>query len=127
MFKNICSRWKLQAKRSTSPLTILSPYITKDVALDLVKGKVGARIFTLFDVTVFATGGSDLGDIVRLMKNHEVYKLDGLHAKLVTDNTSFVTVGSQNLTEGGKHNLELSVSLKASAGYGHHRTMAGGG
>lgn len=112
MFKNICSRWKLQAKRSTSPLTILSPYITKDVALDLVKGKVGARIFTLFDVTVFATGGSDLGDIVRLMKNHEVYKLDGLHAKLVTDNTSFVTVGSQNLTEGGKHNLELSVSLK---------------
>lgn len=112
MFDDIYPRWKQQAKRSTNPLTILSPYITKDVALSLVKGKTGARIYTLFDTKVFATGGSDLDDIVGLMKDHEVYRLDGLHAKLVTDNTSFVTVGSQNLTEGGQHNLELNVSLE---------------
>jgi hypothetical protein len=111
MFDNIYPRWKQQAKRSTNPLIILSPYITKDVALSLVEGKAGARIYTLFETKVFATGGSDLEDIVGLMKDHEVYRLDGLHAKLVTDNTSFITVGSQNLTEGGQHNLELSVSL----------------
>jgi len=111
MFKDIYPRWKHQAKCSTNPLTILSPYITKDVVLSLLKGKVGAQIYTLFDTNVFASGGSDLDDIVGLMKNHEVYQLDGLHAKMVTDHSSFVTVGSQNLTEGGKHNLELSAHL----------------
>ncbi|MDS9592667.1 phospholipase D-like domain-containing protein [Pseudomonas sp. HTZ1] len=111
MFKDIHPRWQQQAKRSSQPLIILSPYITQDVALSLVKGKTGARIYTLFDTNVFATGGSDLEDIVELMQKHEVYQLDGLHAKLVTDKDTFVTVGSQNLTRGGKHNLELSVHL----------------
>lgn len=112
MYDDISPRWKQQAKRSTHPLTILSPYITQDVALNLLKGKTGARIYTLFEATVFAAGGSSLNDIVGLMKDHEVYRLDGLHAKMVTDHTSFVTIGSQNLTEGGKHNHELSVHLK---------------
>lgn len=112
MFKDISPRWRLQASRSTQPLIILSPYITKDVVHDLVEGKLGARIYTLFETIVFATGGSDLECIVDLMEDHKVYRLDGLHAKVVTDNASFITVGSQNLTEGGKHNLELSVHLK---------------
>ncbi|MDC3738140.1 hypothetical protein KDL27_20335 [Pseudomonas syringae pv. syringae] len=111
MFKDIHPRWQQEAKRSTQPLIILSPYITKDVALSLVKGKTGARIYTLFDTNVFATGGSDLEDVVELMQKQEVYQLDGLHAKLVTDKDTFVTLGSQNLTQGGKHNLELSVHL----------------
>ncbi|MGE8063900.1 hypothetical protein [Pseudomonas sp. NPDC089569] len=112
MFDDISPRWSQDAKRSTKPLTILSPYITGDVALGLVKGKVGARIYTLFDAEVFAAGGSSLKDIKGLMNAHQVYRLDGLHAKLVTDNASFVTVGSQNLTRGGQLNNELSVYLK---------------
>lgn len=112
MFKNIQRRWERETKSSTQPLIILSPYITQDVALNLLKDKAGARIYTLFDTNVFATGGSDLNVIVKLMEEHAVYQLDGLHAKLITDNSTFVTVGSQNLTEGGKHNLELSVHLK---------------
>ncbi|MDF9778897.1 hypothetical protein [Pseudomonas baetica] len=112
MYDDITPRWRQDAKRSTKPLTILSPYITGDVALGLVKGKVNARIYTLFDAKVFAAGGSSLDDIKGLMKAHQVYRLDGLHAKLVTDNASFVTVGSQNLTRGGQFNNELSVHLK---------------
>lgn len=115
MFENITNRWKQHAKRSTSPLTILSPYITKGTVMSLVAGKASASIYTLFNVEVFATGGSDLGDIVKLMAKHKVYKLDRLHAKVVTDHTSFITVGSQNLTQNGQHNLELSVSLNGEA------------
>ena len=112
MFDDISPRWRQDAKRSTKPLTILSPYLTGDVALGLVKGKVCARIYTLFDAEVFAAGGSSLDVIKGLMKDHQVYRLDGLHAKLVTDNASFVTVGSQNLTRGGQLNNELSVQFK---------------
>ncbi|MHC5194875.1 phospholipase D-like domain-containing protein [Pseudomonas frederiksbergensis] len=111
MYDEISPRWKQDAKRSTKPLTILSPYITGDVALNLVKGKAHARIYTLFEAEVFVARGSSLDDIKRLMKDHQVYRLDGLHAKLVTDNASFVTVGSQNLTRGGQFNNELSVHL----------------
>ncbi len=111
MFDDISSRWKQDAKRSAKPLTILSPYITGGVASDLVKGEIEARIYTLFNAEVFAAGGSSLEDIKGLMKAHQVYRLDGLHAKLVTDNASFVTVGSQNLTRGGQLNKELSVHL----------------
>jgi hypothetical protein len=111
MFDDISPRWMQDAKRSTKPLTILSPYITGDVALSLVKGKAHARIYTLFEAEVFVARGSSLDDIRRLMKDHQVYRLDGLHAKLVTDNASFVTVGSQNLTRGGQFNNELSVHL----------------
>lgn len=111
MFDDISLRWKQDAERATKPLTILSPYITGDVALGLVTGKVHARIYTLFDAEVFAAGGSSLDEIKILMRAHQVYRLDGLHAKLVTDNASFVTVGSQNLTRGGQYNQELSVHL----------------
>lgn len=111
MTGNVYERWKRHAKRSSSPLTILSPYLTGDTALSLLKPKIRARIYTLFDAKVFASGGSNLDDIEALMASHEVYRLDGLHAKLVTDHITFVTLGSQNLTEGGQHNLELSVDL----------------
>lgn len=112
MYNDISPRWIQDAKGSTKPLTILSPYITSELAHDLVKDKVGARIYTLFDAEVFAAGGSSLDEIKGLMETHLVYRLDGLHAKVVTDNASFVTVGSQNITRGGRLNNELSVHLK---------------
>ena len=46
MFDDISPRWRQDAKRSTRPLTILSPYITGDVALGLLKGKVGSQNLT---------------------------------------------------------------------------------
>ncbi|POA16915.1 hypothetical protein C1886_24735 [Pseudomonas sp. FW300-N1A1] len=112
MFEDISPRWKQAAKGASKPLTILSPYITEDVALNVLKGKKGARIFTLFEPEVFAAGGSSLASIRALLKDHQVFRLDGLHAKVVTDNDSFITLGSQNLTKGGLYNRELSVHLK---------------
>lgn len=41
---------------------------------------------------------------------HEVYELKNLHTKIVMDEDSFVTLGSQNLTDrGAGRNLELNV------------------
>lgn len=117
---DISVQWRSKCKRSTTSLTILSPYITGDSALSLVEGKPDARVYTLFKAQVFASGSSQIEAIARLVREgYQVFHLPNLHAKVVMDGSSFVTIGSQNLTgRGSKINRELSVCLQGDASLG---------
>lgn len=111
---DITYQWRSRGRKASTPITILSPYITGDCALRLVKGKPGARVYTLFEPFVFATGGSSIDSIAELVKEPgcEVFHLDRLHAKVVMDEETFASLGSQNVTHAGSNkNLELSVCL----------------
>jgi len=114
--RKVASLWRVKARASTSPLTILSPFITGELCASLVEGNANARIYTRFDVPLFASGGSSLDQLEALLRSgHQLFKIDDLHAKVVMDESSFVTIGSQNLTKRGKlHNKELSASFTSS-------------
>lgn len=114
--RKAASLWRAKAKASTSPLTILSPFITGELCASLVDGKASARIYTRFDVQLFASGGSSLDQLEALLTaGHQLFKIDDLHAKVVMDESSFVTIGSQNLTKRGRlHNKELTASFTSS-------------
>lgn len=111
--RKAASHWSVMAKASTTPLTILSPFITGELLSSLVAGKEGVRIYTRFDVQLFASGASSIDQLAKLIADdHQVFRINDLHAKVVMDENSFATVGSQNLTTRGRlHNLELTVSL----------------
>ncbi|MGP0171314.1 hypothetical protein ACSVIJ_05450 [Pseudomonas sp. NCHU5208] len=111
--RKVASLWRIKARAATSPLTILSPFITGELCTSLVEGKANARIYTRFDVPLFASGGSSLDQLEALLRaGHQLFKIDGLHAKVVMDESSFVTIGSQNLTKRGRlHNKELSAAF----------------
>lgn len=113
--RKIARHWSAKARTSTSPLTILSPFITGTLCKSLVAGKVNAKIYTRFDVPLFASGGSCLNQLEALLRDgHELFKIDDLHAKVVMDEDSFVTIGSQNLTKRGRlHNKELTASFSS--------------
>ena len=93
-----------------------SPFITGELCASLVEGNANARIYTRFDVPLFASGGSSLDQLEALLRSgHQLFKIDDLHAKVVMDESSFVTIGSQNLTKRGKlHNKELTASFTSS-------------
>ncbi|MCK1788997.1 phospholipase D-like domain-containing protein [Pseudomonas violetae] len=108
--QNLTKTWQSQFEGATTQITVLSPYITPNDTLPLLKDK-DARIYTLFQVRDFVSGASDIKFLTSLVKaKHQVYELKTLHAKVVMDEDSFVTLGSQNLTDrGAGGNLELNV------------------
>jgi len=110
---NIAPLWLSKARKSSTPLTILSPYLSGNDARLLVANKPSARIYTLFDLEVFASGASSLDLVASLVTNgSQVFHLENLHAKVVMNEDGFVCLGSQNLTRRGKSkNRELSVHL----------------
>lgn len=111
--RKVASLWRVKAKATNAPLTILSPFITGELCTSLVEGKANARIYTRFDVPLFASGGSSLDQLEALLRaGHQIFMIDDLHAKVVMDESSFVTIGSQNLTKRGRlHNKELTASF----------------
>lgn len=108
--QNLTKSWQSQIEAATTQITVLSPYITPNDTLPLLKNK-DARIYTLFQVRDFVSGASDINFLTSLVNaKHQVYELKTLHAKVVMDEDSFVTLGSQNLTDrGAGGNLELNV------------------
>lgn len=110
---NIAPLWRSKARKSSTPLTILSPYLSGNDAQLLVANKPSTRIYTLFDLEVFASGASSFDLVADLVtKGSQVFHLEHLHAKVVMDEDGFVCLGSQNLTRRGKSkNRELSVHL----------------
>lgn len=106
-------RWLRDANQAETPIIILSPYITGDTVSSLASSPAGANIYTLFNSAVFASNSSSLAAITALVKGgRQVFMVDNLHAKVVTDRSSFVTIGSQNLTTRGRRiNKEVTVHL----------------
>ncbi|EKT4532185.1 phospholipase D family protein [Pseudomonas putida] len=103
-------RWKMQIQEATTPLTVLSPYITKNSTLKMLAQKQ-ATFYTRFEVRDFVCGASTLAAFKHLLANKcRIYEIKDLHAKVIMDEEDFVTLGSQNLTyRGSTENKELSA------------------
>ncbi len=107
---NVAKRWQRQIREASTPLTVLSPYITRNKTLDRL-AKKRATFYTRFEVRDFVSKASTLAAFRLLLdRKCKIYEVKNLHAKVIMDQSSFVTLGSQNLTfNGATRNLELSV------------------
>lgn len=102
--------WKLKGSKATKPIVLLSPYLTGSTAQELLRASAKGRVYTLFDAELFASRASSLSVLKQLMEaGHQLFHLDGLHAKVVIEPNAFATLGSQNVTSRGARNLELSA------------------
>lgn len=107
---NLAPRWNRQIREATTPLTVLSPYITENSTLKLLANKQ-ATFYTRFEVRDFVCMASTIAAFKLLLINKcTIYEVKDLHAKVIMDEADFVTLGSQNLTfRGASKNKELSV------------------
>jgi hypothetical protein len=81
-----------------------SPYVTGSCAdrVLLVAGGGDVELYTVFTAEDFACGASSLRCLQRLIEGGvKVYHLPDLHAKMLLVPGQVVTIGSQNLTNGG--------------------------
>ncbi|MBM5458641.1 hypothetical protein H8F21_13810 [Pseudomonas sp. P66] len=103
-------RWQKQIREASTPLTVLSPYITTNSTLELL-AKKQATFYTRFEVRDFVCLASTLAAFKLLLDAKcKIYEVKDLHAKVIMDEADFVTLGSQNLTfRGSAENKELSV------------------
>jgi len=101
--------WLDLARGASSPILMLSPYLTGPLAKQILSTSARSRIYTQFDAELFASRASSLPVLQQLLEaGHELFHLDALHAKVVIEPKKFATVGSQNVTSKGQKNLELS-------------------
>jgi hypothetical protein len=108
-FRNISRRWKKEASNSEE-FVFLSPYITSSTAetVLLLDGGPNCTIYTCFKAENFACRASSLKTLKKLIQNGcELFHIEGLHAKVMISD-DFISVGSQNLTNKGRTNLEAS-------------------
>lgn len=102
--------WKLKGGKATKPIVLLSPYLTGPFAQKILSASGKGRVYTLFDAELFASRASSLSVLKQLIEaGHQLFHLDGLHAKVVIEPNAFATFGSQNVTSRGVRNLELSA------------------
>ena len=113
-FGNIGHRWRNELRQARQRVVVLSPYITSPLA-ELVLGCALpniCEIYTVLSVETFVVGASSIDTLIELQKRgYSLYELEGLHAKIVIVDESFASIGSQNLTQKGKSNLEASVAI----------------
>ncbi len=112
--KSIDRRWKKEIAKAQKSITFLSPYLTSNTA-NLVFQKSPPEIITVctvFSFKNFVTGASSVKTLIQL-KNMGIrlLHLDSLHAKILTVDDKFASVGSQNLTFGGTRNKEASIII----------------
>lgn len=85
--------------------------MTGEMAIGRVDPR-SCKVFTCFSVAAYATGGSSIATVRRLIESGiEVRHIDRLHAKVVIAGSGFCSVGSQNLTSAGVRNREVSVAV----------------
>ncbi|VXB17268.1 phosphatidylserine/phosphatidylglycerophosphate/cardiolipin synthase family protein [Pseudomonas sp. 8O] len=102
--------WKSKGKKAKKQIRLISPYLTGKTAESVLGDSVKGSVYTVFDVEIFASGASDIFVFKRLMeRGHQLFHLEGLHAKVVIGSDGFATLGSQNITSKGERNLELSA------------------
>ena len=102
--------WRSKRKKDKKSIVLLSPYLTGPLANEILSAATEGRVYTLFDIELFASRASSLSVLKQLIEaGHLLFHLDDLHAKIVIDPNAFVTFGSQNVTSRGARNLELST------------------
>nr|NLU59021.1 phosphatidylserine/phosphatidylglycerophosphate/cardiolipin synthase family protein [Pseudomonas sp. BIGb0427] len=112
---NIVPLIKEQLQNDKVDLKIFSPYLTGSAALEIAQLGKSAKVYTLVNVQVLASGASSYSAIKALLKKKKipVYYLPNLHAKMVVAKDRFVTLGSQNFTErGATANFETNVRVR---------------
>lgn len=111
--RNIARAWRLAAANAPpGMLIVLSPYITSNTAESVLSAGIMCAVHTVFEVELFASGASSLKTLRALAANgHALFHIPLLHAKVVLDPNSFVSVGSQNLTQAGTKKKEISVGF----------------
>ncbi|MNM47816.1 hypothetical protein D3C81_587900 [compost metagenome] len=111
---NIVPLIKEQLQNDKVDLKIFSPYLTGSAALEIAQLGKSAKVYTLVNVQVLASGASSYSAIKALLKKKiPVYYLPNLHAKMVVAKDRFVTLGSQNFTErGAGANFETNVRVR---------------
>ncbi|QXI40391.1 phospholipase D-like domain-containing protein [Pseudomonas xantholysinigenes] len=112
--RNIVPLLKAQLQNDPVDLKIFSPYLTGEVALEIARLGKSAKVYTLVNVPVLASGASSYATLKTLLDNQiAVYVLPDLHAKLIIAQDRFVTLGSQNLTQRGEtDNLEANIRVR---------------
>ncbi|MFK0089198.1 phospholipase D-like domain-containing protein [Pseudomonas sp. NPDC090755] len=112
--ENIVPLVKAELAGKSARLKIFSPYLTGSVALEIARLGKTAEVYTLVDTQVLASGASTFEAIDTLLENRiPVYRVPNLHAKMIVAEGVFVTVGSQNLTNGGeRRNREVSLRFR---------------
>lgn len=112
-FGDISEHWQKQSLSATAAsIKIFSPYITGRQTLQLASRHPSAEVYTVFDAELFVAGASSLHELRALIEAEvAVYHLPDLHAKIVWIPDSFLSVGSQNLTNRGRQNREATVAI----------------
>ena len=113
LFEDISSKWLKLAKEAQfgQEIFIFSPFITGNLIVDISKVTSNKSLFVITSLSPSAyLGGSlDVDILTNLLSDDiPVFHLPNLHAKLMLVGSN-LTVGSQNFTEGGKHNVETSI------------------
>lgn len=110
-FRNISRRWKKEASKSEE-LVFFSPYITSSTAETVLLHDAGpdCTIYTCFKAENFACRASSLKTLKNLIQSGcELFHIEDLHAKVMLSE-DFISIGSQNLTNSGRTNLEATFS-----------------
>ena len=112
--RNIVPLLKAQLQNDPVELKIFSPYLTGEAVLEIARLGKSAKVYTLVNVPVLASGASCHATLKMLLDNQiAVYVLPDLHAKLIVAQDRFVALGSQNLTRrGATQNLEASIRVR---------------
>lgn len=113
--RNISKRWKAELNTHRK-IYIFSPYLTSQTADNVLDKTSDCEIYTTFNVENFLNGSSSIKTLRRLLlKGCKVYSLPKLHAKLVIVSDTFISIGSQNLTNAGTKNREATFTSSAPA------------
>lgn len=107
--RDVARRWKSELD-TDKKVYILSPYITSK-AEDVLANAKNCEIYTDFSIENFVFGSSSLSTLKNLInKGFEVYSVPNLHAKIILIADTFVSIGSQNLTNQGTKNKEATFT-----------------
>jgi hypothetical protein len=107
------ARW-LPAIKEAPRVIAFSPYITHCAITDALADKKGAcRLYTEVTAAGYVAGGSKIGCLKKLFKaGVKIFHVKKLHAKVLLIPGEQVTIGSQNMTAGGRGNLEATAVWK---------------
>ena len=108
--RNVARRWKSELS-TKKKVYILSPYMTSKTAETVAEDTQDCEIYTTFNIENFIFGTSSFTTLKNLIKKgFKIYDVPLLHAKIILVTDTFVSIGSQNLTNQGTKNKEATFT-----------------